>query len=320
MLVLTAFIWGSSFVAQSVGVDYIGPYTFNSVRCFLGGLILIPVIVFFESQKRRNNELVRLADKAECDSASDGKVREQVQDVSCEKKGKKEQKTLLIGGLCCGLALAVASALQTVGIVYTTAGKAGFVTALYILIVPVMGLFLGRKAGVKTWIGVALALVGMYCLCITEGFAIGYGDFLVFLCAIVYAIHILVIDYFSPKVDGVKMSCIQFFVSGLVCAIPMFLFEQPSVSGILAAWLPLAYAGFLSCGVAYTLQIVAQKHTDPTVACLIMSLESVFAVLSGWLVLNERLTLKEGFGCALVFAAIILAQLPDKTEKSRSDS
>jgi drug/metabolite transporter (DMT)-like permease len=284
MLVVTALIWGSAFVAQSVGMDYLGPFTFNSVRCFLGGLILLPVIKLFDMQKKNDTK-------------------------------RKNPRTLLVGGICCGTALAVASSLQQLGIVYTTAGKAGFITALYILIVPVMGLLLKKKVGKKTWIGVALAVIGMYFLCITDGFSISGGDFLVFLCAIIFAVHIMVIDHFSPRVDGVKMSCIQFFVCGILCAIPMLLFERPDPAQILAAWMPLCYAGFLSCGVAYTLQIVAQKNTNPTVASLLMSLESVFAVLTGWIILGERLTPREFAGCALMFAAIILAQLPEKKKE-----
>lgn len=282
MLVLTALIWGSAFVAQSVGMDYIGPFTFNSLRSFLGGLVLLPVIWFMKRQHR-------LADKE-----------------------KKDRKTLWIGGLCCGIALAAASALQQIGLVYTSAGKAGFITALYILIVPIMGMFLGKKVGIKIWLGVALAVIGMYFLCIKEGFSISYGDFLVIICAIVFSIHILIIDYFSPRVDGVKLSCIQFFICGILCAVPMVLTEKPELGAVLDAYLPLLYAGVLSCGVAYTLQIIAQKNTDPTVASLILSLESVFAALTGWVIIHETLSPKELFGCALVFIAIILAQLPER--------
>ena len=223
-----------------------------------------------------------------------------------------DRKTLVIGGILCGIALAVASSLQQIGIVYTSAGKAGFITALYILIVPIIRLFLGRRAGRKVWIGVALAVAGMYFLCITDGFSISKGDFLVFLCAVVFSVHILVIDHFAPKVDGVALSCIQFFVCGILCAVPMLALERPRVDEILAAWMPLAYAGVLSCGVAYTLQVIAQKNTDPTVASLLLSLESVFSVLTGWVILGERLSGRELFGCALVFAAVLLAQLPGK--------
>lgn len=220
-----------------------------------------------------------------------------------------------MGGLCCGVILTLSTSLQQIGIKYTSAGKAGFITALYILIVPLLGMLLGKKVGIRTWIGVALAVVGMYLLCIKEGFSISYGDFMVLLCALVFSLHILAVDYFSPRVDGIRLSCIQFFVCGCISAFPMLLWEQPEISQIIQAWQPLVYAGVLSSGVAYTLQIVTQKHLNPTVASLLMSLESVFAVLTGWLVLNERLSPKELLGCVLVFTAIILAQLPQKQKK-----
>ena len=290
LLALTALIWGSAFVAQSVGMDYLGPFTFNSVRSFLGGAVLLPVIFFMRRQREKSGE---------------------------EKAAAGDRKTLVIGGICCGTALAAASSLQQIGLVYTSAGKAGFITALYILIVPVLGLFFGRRAGIKVWIGVALAVAGMYFLCITDGFSISKGDFLVFLCAVIFSVHILVIDHFAPKVDGVSLSCIQFFVCGILCAVPMLVSEQPQTGQILDGWLPLAYAGVLSCGVAYTLQVVAQKNTDPTVASLLLSLESVFSVITGWIVLGEHLSRREMFGCALVFTAVILAQLPSGRETER---
>lgn len=295
LLVLTALIWGCAFVAQSVGVEYVGPFTMNSVRTILGGLTLLPVIFVLDRMKKRD---------------ADAKTIN-------EEDRKKERKTLLLGGVCCGCLLAVASSVQQIGIMYTSAGKAGFITALYILIVPILGLVIGKKVGVKVWIGVALAAVGMYCLCITDGFSIGMGDVLVLICAVVFSFHILAIDYFAPKVDGVKMACIQFWVCGILCAIPMFLTEEPQISQILAAWMPIAYAGVLSCGVAYTLQIVAQKNVEPTVASLLLSLESVFAVLAGAVILHERLSTKETIGCVLVFIAIILAQLPEKIRKNK---
>lgn len=282
LLLLTAFIWGSAFVAQSVGMGYLGPFTFNSIRSIMGGIALLPVIFV---QRRK-------ADRP-------GEVR-----------STGNRKTLIIGGLCCGMALAAASSLQQIGIMYTTAGKAGFITALYILIVPVMGMFLGKRAGIRVWIGVALAVAGMYFLCITEGFTISRGDVLVFLCAVIFSVHILIIDYFAPKVDGVCLSCIQFFVSGILCAVPMLAAEQPQINRILEAWVPLVYAGVLSSGVGYTLQIIAQKKTDPTVACLLLSLESVFSALTGWVILGEQMSARELFGCALMFTAVILAQIP----------
>ena len=295
LLMLAALIWGSAFVAQSVGMDYLGPFSFNCVRSFMGSLVLLPVIWFMDRQKKETAE-------------HDGQKTEE---------GTREQnkKVLLSGGLCCGVILTLSTSLQQIGIKYTTAGKAGFITALYILIVPLLGLILGKKVGIKTWIGVALAVAGMYLLCIKEGFSISYGDFMVLLCALVFSLHILAVDYFSPRVDGIRLSCIQFFVCGCISAVPMLVWEHPEISQIIRAWQPLAYAGVLSSGVAYTLQIVTQKHLNPTVASLLMSLESVFAVLTGWLVLNERLSLKELLGCVLVFTAIILAQLPQKQKK-----
>ncbi|MBO5461215.1 MAG: DMT family transporter [Ruminococcus sp.] len=333
LLILTALIWGCAFVAQSVGVEYVGPFTFNSVRNILGGLALLPVILLRDklAKKEAASAMVKTS------AGMNGAVKEAVMSENmaakseAEKKAamsetvaakseaekKQERRTLIIGGICCGFFLAVASSLQQIGLVYTTAGKAGFITALYILIVPLLGLIIGKRVGIKVWIGVALAVMGMYCLCITEGFTIAKGDILVMLCAVVFSFHILVIDYFSPKVDGVKMSCIQFWVCGILCAIPMFLTETPQIDQILAAWLPIAYAGILSCGVAYTLQIIAQKNVDPTVASLLLSLESVFAVLAGGIILHESLSAKEMIGCALVFAAIILAQLPQKGKKKK---
>ena len=291
LLALTAFIWGSAFVAQSVGMDYLGPFTFNSIRCLMGGIVLIPVLLLFKRNGRK-------------------KSQEQVAEVAGAGIGSR--KDLIVGGICCGLALAAGSSLQQIGLVYTTAGKAGFITALYIVIVPVMGILLGKRVGLKVWIGVVLAATGMYFLCITEGFSIAKGDFFVFLCAAAFSVHILVIDSFAPKVDGVALSCIQFFVCGILCAVPMLVSEQPQISQIMEAWVPLAYAGVLSCGVAYTLQVVAQNNTDPAVASLILSLESVFSVLAGWVILGERLSGRELFGCALVFTAVILAQFPEK--------
>lgn len=285
LLIFTALIWGSAFVAQSVGMDYIGPFTFNSVRSFLGGVVLLPVI---------------------------GVMRKKGMSDRGEDAHGAGEKVLIVGGLCCGIALAAASSLQQIGIKYTSAGKAGFITTLYILIVPILGLFLGKRAGMKTWLGVVLAVAGMYFLCITEGFSISKGDFYVLLCALIFSVHILLIDYFSPRTDGVSLSCIQFFVSALLCAVPSVIFEHPQAGAVLDAWMPLIYAGVLSCGVGYTLQVIAQKNTDPAVASLLLSLESVFSVIAGGIILGERLSARETLGCILVFAAVILAQLPEQ--------
>lgn len=287
MLLLTAAIWGVAFVAQSVGMDYIGPFTFNAIRSLVGGLVLIPCIWLLNRKKPA------------------------VQEDTPARNGR----TLFIGGICCGVALAVASSLQQMGIQYTSVGKAGFITALYIVIVPLLGLLFKRRVSGLIWVAVVIAVGGMYLLCITEGFSVGKGDLLVMASAFCFSAHILIIDYFSPKADGVKMSCIQFLVCGLLCAVPMLIMERPSLPQILAAWMPLIYAGVFSCGVGYTLQIVGQRHIDPTIASLILSLESVISVLAGWVILGQKLTVRELIGCILVFCAIILAQLPQKEEK-----
>lgn len=216
------------------------------------------------------------------------------------------------GGICCGLAICFASLSQQIGIMYTTVGKAGFITTLYIIIVPVLGLFLHRKVEGKVWKAALVAAAGMYLLCINESFSIGKGDALVCLCAVIFSIHILVIDHFSPKTDGVALSCIQFYTAGLICILGAFLLEEPSWNQIFSGIVPLLYAGVMSCGVAYTLQIIGQKNLDPTVASLILSLESAVSVLAGWFILGQALTVKELFGCALVFAAVIWVQMPDR--------
>lgn len=287
MLLLTAAIWGVAFVAQSVGMDYIGPFTFNAIRSLVGGLVLIPCIWLLNRKKP----------------------------AAQEDTPAQSDRTLFIGGICCGVALAVASSLQQMGIQYTSVGKAGFITALYIVIVPLLGLLFKRRVSGLIWVAVVIAVGGMYLLCITEGFSVGKGDLLVMASAFCFSAHILIIDYFSPKADGVKMSCIQFLVCGLLCAVPMLIMERPSLPQILAAWMPLIYAGVFSCGVGYTLQIVGQRHIDPTIASLILSLESVISVLAGWVILGQKLTVRERIGCILVFCAIILAQLPQKEEK-----
>ena len=236
-------------------------------------------------------------------------------ETDCSEK-EKSGKDLITGGIACGVLLFTAGSLQQAGIQYTTAGKAGFITAFYIVIVPVLGIFLHKKIKWKVWMAVLLALVGLYFLCIMESFSIGKGDILVFLCALVFSVHILVIDHFSPKVDGVKMSCIQFFVCGLLCAVPMLLFETPDITQLLAAWKPVLYAGIMSSGVAYTLQIVGQKGMNPTVASLILSLEAVVSVLAGFVMLDQQLTMRETMGCAFMFCAIVFAQLPQKNIKN----
>ncbi len=287
-LLLTAFIWGVAFVAQSVGMDYIGPFTFNCVRSIIGGLVLIPLVVILGKKNR--------ADKT-------------------AKEAKEYKKITVIGGICCGICLCVASCFQQFGIMHTTVGKAGFITALYIIIVPILGIFMKKKVAPIVWVSSVIAVVGFYLLSISGQVSINKGDILVLICAVLFSLHILVIDYFSPKGESVTISCIQFFTSGILCGIMMFLFENPQIGDILAAYLPILYAGVMSCGVAYTLQIVGQKNMDPTVASLILSLESVFSALAGWLILGQGLSTKELIGCGLVFVAVLLAQMPQKVKK-----
>ena len=292
LLVLTAFIWGVAFVAQSESMKYVGPNTFNCVRMLIGGTVLIPCIFFLDKMKEK----------------STGKK---------EKMDAKSKKMMIIGGILCGIALCVAATLQQFGIKYTTVGKAGFITAMYIIIVPLLGIFLKRKVGIKIWISVVIAVIGLYLLCMSGTLSLSQGDLLVLICAFGFSIHILLIDHFSPQTDPVKMSCVQFFTAGVILLVPTLIIEKPAFADLTAAWLPVLYAGVLSCGVAYTLQVVAQKDTDPTVASLVLSLESVFSVLAGWVILHQTLTVKEIFGCVLMFAAIILAQLPSKSEKKK---
>lgn len=285
ILMITAFIWGTAFVAQSVGMDYVGPFTFIASRYILGGMFLIPCIF-----------ILNKADKK-----------------SLNNKKDSDRKTLFIAGALCGAALFVASSFQQIGIQYTSVGKSGFITSLYIIIVPLLGLLFKHKVSVKVWISVVISLAGLYLLCINESFSISRGDFFILVCAFVFSIHILIIDKYSNLVNGVKMSCIQFFTAGILGSIPMFIFEKPQISNILTASTPILYAGIMSSGIAYTLQIIGQKYTSPVMATLIMSLESVFAALSGWIILGEVFSIKEFCGCVLVFVAIIFAQLPKKS-------
>lgn len=286
LLLLTAIIWGTAFVAQSVGMDYVGPFTFLCTRSFIGGVALLPVIAFLD--KRKSEQVLE------------------------EERRPENRKVLIKGGILCGIVLCFSSAFQQYGILFTTVGKAGFITAFYIVLVPLAGLFFGKRCGLQVWLGVLLALCGLYCLCITETFRIRIGDILVLICAFLFTSHILIVDHFSPQVDGVKMSCIQFFVCGTVAGIGMLLLEHPNISDILMAWQSILYAGLLSSGVGYTLQIVGQKGLNPTVASLIMSLESVVSVLAGLLILGQTMSAKEVIGCILMFAAILLAQLPSR--------
>lgn len=290
LLLLAAFIWGVAFVAQSVGMDYVEPFTFNGIRCLLGGVVLMPCIYFFDRFKSQ-------------------KEKEEIQ---------QNRKSLWFAGIICGIILFVATNAQQIGLQYTSAGKAGFITALYIVIVPIMGLFLKKKCGWNVWVSVFIALAGFYLLSINEGFSLEKGDFYILVCALVFPFHIWVVNHYAPIVDGVRLSCLQFLVCGILSVICMFLFETPKMDAIFSAWAPILYAGILSCAVAYTLQIIGQRDFNPTIASLLMSFESVFSVIAGWIILGEALSRREMIGCVLIFAGVILAQIPLGVKKEIS--
>ena len=276
LLLLTAMIWGSSFVAQSAGADLISPAFFNGTRMLLGSLLLSPLAVY--------------------------RMRRYVPASS--------RRTLLLGGACCGVLMFTGSYMQQTGIAYTTAGKAGFLTAIYVVLVPVLGIFLKKKPRPILWVSVALACVGLYFLCFTDKtFSLAMGDAAMLGGAVMFALHIMVVDHFSPLVDGVCLSFVQFLTAGSLGMVVAFITEQPSFAALSAAAVPILYTGMFTMGVAYTLQIVAQKDTDPTVASLILCMESVFAVVFGWLILHETLSLREGVGSVFMFVAVLLAQL-----------
>ena len=288
-MLLTALVWGVSFISQSKGVETISPLAFNGIRSMLGGLVLLPVIALLDFNKKRKGQPIY-----------------------------KINKELLAGGIVCGVLLCLASTLQTAGMVYTSPGKAGFITALYMVIIPIIGLLTGKKPRPVILLSVMIAIVGLYLMCIDSKFTINKGDIMIFICAFLFAGHILAVDYFSPRVDGVKLACLQFFVCGMINLICMFFLEVPKLSDILDCSIAIGYSGIMSCGVAYTLQIVGQKYTDPTSASILMSLESVFATLAtvvlvacGWQLTGGALTLRE-------IIAIILVQLPEKKKVSIS--
>lgn len=295
LLLLTAFIWGSAFVAQSVGMDYIRPFTFSAVRNYIGVLALLPVVAFLTSRRKKAGLPIK---------APDGKVLTEAQ----------YRHNTIIGGIACGFILFVAAILQQYGIADPTVsvGKAGFITALYVVLVPVASIFVGKKPKWFLWLCVAMSLVGLYLLCVKPGESLldlGRGDVMLLLCAVTFTGHIVCIDHFSPKSDGVMMSAIQFLVCAIISTIFMFIFDHPQLSAILQCALPLLYAGVLSSGVAYTLQIVAQKDANPTIASMIMCLESVFSAVCGWIILSQALSGREIIGCIMMFVAIIIAQL-----------
>lgn len=291
-LLIAAFIWGTAFVAQSVGMDYVEPFTFQWARSFIGSAALIPVILVMDCSKKKCG----YQEKGGNDGTESGR------NVSVNGK-------LIAGGICCGVVLCIATSFQQIGIMYTSVGNAGFITSMYMILVPILSIFLHKKVKLKIWICVAVAAVGIYFLSVSETLTISKGDILVAVSAFFFALQIMAVDYFAPLVDGVKLSCIQFFVVGIISLVVSLIFENPCMNDIIFAAVPILYAGVLSSGVAYTLQIIGQKYAPPTTATLLMSLESVFSLLGGIVVLHQIPTEREVFGCVLVFAAVAVSQV-----------
>jgi len=292
LLLLTAMIWGCAFVAQDVAADVLQPMSFNGSRMLLAAVALLP--------------MVWLTDRRALKTGSG---------MAWKQMNRAQRKTLLLGGVCCGVMLAMGSICQQVGLsLGTGAGKAGFITALYIVLVPLTGLFFGRRLGKLVWAAVALSVVGLYLLCMQGSFTIDPGDGMLILCAACFCGHILVVDHFSRRTECVKMSCIQFFTTTVICLAGAFLFENPTWEAVKTCAIPIIYAGVFSGGMGYTLQILAQRDAEPAIASLLMSLESVFAVLAGWIILKDALSLRELAGCVMMMGGIVLAQLPEKKE------
>lgn len=289
-IIIATIIWGSTFVAQSMGMDHIGPFTFQAARCLLGMLILLPIIAIADRFTHKD----------------DGK------NFFTRWKDKK----LWLAGLCCGTPLFIAANLQQMGIVDTDAGKSAFLTAMYIVFVPILGVFRKQKPSKWIYASVPLGVLGLYFLSCVGVTTIAKSDLLLFGCAVAFAVQILCVDIFVNQVDCLRLNCINCFVCMILSGVLMFIAEAPTWQGIKASFGTVAYAGFLSMGIAYSLQIIGQKDLPPATASLLMSMESVFAVLSGWLILGERLTSWETLGCVLVFIAVILSQLPDKKKEA----
>lgn len=280
---VAAFIWGTAFVAQSVGAEHVPPFAYTAARSVVAIVTLSVILAVYTLIKKQRGTY---------------------------EKPSGGMRTLIIGGICSGTAMCIATNLQQTGLGETDAGKASFITALYIVLVPILGLFLHRRTGITTAISVAIAVVGMYLLCVGNGFSIQKSDILVLICALCFAFHILIIDYFAPKTNGIALSLVQFIVCALESGVMTLIFERPTIEGIMAALGTILYVGIFSSGVAYTLQIIAQKGSDPTVVSLLLSLESVFGALAGAVILHEVMSGREYFGCALMLCAVMLSQIP----------
>ena len=310
LLLIGAFIWGTTFVAQSMGTNHLDAFSFNCIRNFIGVFALVPVLLWQFFTKTTNANTVQ--SETICDNSPNSKSTSLLWHLRATFT-----HNLIIGGIITGTALCLASNFQQMGIEHSTVGKSAFITTLYIVLVPLLGLFFKKKLSLQIWCGVILAMTGLYLLCMkNETFVLEIGDIYLLLCAFFFTIQITAVDYFAPKVNCIALSMMQFWVTAVLSGICMLFNELPTWENILGAMIPLLYAGVLSSGVAYTFQIIGQKHLAPAVASLIMSLESVFATLAGWIILHEILSTKELIGCGLVFAAVILTQLPFPTKKA----
>lgn len=295
ILFITAIVWGISFISQTTSMDYIEPSTFNGIRNLLGSVVLLPFI-FFSNAKRKKNPT--------------------------NEQKKYDKKTLITAGICCGIVLCLAGTLQTYSMKEISGGKAAFITAIYIIFVPILSIFLRKRPPLKIIPTLILAIIGFYFLCMTkDDLTVGVYELVALACSLLFSVHIMLVDHFSPKVEGIKLACLQFFVCAVINMTYMFMFEKPDINEIMKCWFAIFYSGAFSCGVAYTLQIVGQKYTDPTSATLIMSLESVFAVIFCWLlppyVPEDVMTLREIIGCILIFIAIIFIQLPQRKKDEK---
>ena len=284
LLLLAALIWGTGFVFQKLGMNYVGPLTFGAVKFLLGAAVLIPVIIIFNhiNKKKQDYDPLRI---------------------------KNNKKDLMISGSLCGLFIAIGTYFQQLGLIYTTVGKAGFITALYIVLVPIFGLFLHKRAGVLLWIGVGLATVGLYFLCIKEGFTIQKGDAIELCGTVFWALQILTVDAYVARTDPLVFSCLQLFIAGILSTVAALIFEEPEIGAIIAGKVPVLYAGIVSIGIATSLQVMGQRTTEPAIAAITFGMESVFAVISGALFLNEIMSLRELMGCGLMFTALVMTQL-----------
>lgn len=328
-LILATIFWGTTFVAQSIAMKYMEPFTYNACRFFVGAAVLLP-LVFLAGRRDplavnyKGNKSGPQAEKAINETGGSVSASEVSGKRGTEHSPEilplvQRRKNLLAGGILVGICLFFAGGLQQAGMVYTTAGKAGFITALYIVLVPVLGLLIFRKKCSLIVIpAIAIAIVGFFFLCVKQGSPINRGDLITLVSSVIFAMHILTVDYFNPKVNGIQLSFIQFIVAGCLSLIPAFLLETPSWSGIGQCIGPILYAGILSSGGGYTLQIIGQKGLNPTAASMLMSLESVVAAISGWLILGDVLSGRELFGCVLVFAGVILAQIPVSGRRRRA--